>query len=244
SCGALATFSTSNQTPARVGRPQLTLTVAGPESVIVGEPVVLQMKLTNTGTAPAVNIILYDRLPAGLRHAAGEEVETELGTLAPGASKTFTLQAVAVQPGRHINQAAASADGAAPAAAHTPVTVREPDLLLEVADLNDPLPVTAETTYEIRILNPGNAALTGLNVTATVPDGLALRGADGPTAYHAEGPGVIFDPLPQLDARADLLYRVRVKGKEPGEWRFQVELKCDQLAAPRCKEESTRVSKE
>jgi uncharacterized repeat protein (TIGR01451 family) len=244
SCGALAAFATASQTPARAGRPQLTLTVTGPEGVAVGEPVVLHMKLANTGTAPATNIILYDRLPAGLRHPAGDEVETELGTLAPGESKSFTLQAIAVQPGRHINQAAASADGAAPAAAHTPITVREPELLLEVADLNDPLPVGAETTYEIRILNPGSAALTGLRVTATLPAGLALRDADGPTAYRSEGPRVVFEPLPQLDARADLLYRVRVRGREAGEWRFAVELKCDQLAAPLCKEEGTRVSKE
>src|SRR5205814_889247 len=113
-----------------------------------------------------------------------------------------------------------------------------PALLLEVVDLDDPVEVGAETTYEIRVVNQGSCASQGLQIVATVPDGMTPQGATGPAPYHVHAQQVVFEPLALLAARADALYRVRVLCRTPGDWRFKVEMKCDQFKAPVHEEES------
>ena len=50
-----------------------------------------------------------------------------------------------------------------------------------------------------------------------------------------------FDPLAKLATKADAVYRVKVRGMQPGDYRFRVQMTCDQLKAPVVKEESSRV---
>src|SRR5438045_1187119 len=115
-----------------------------------------------------------------------------------------------------------------------------PALLLEVVDLDDPVEVGAETTYEIRVFNQGSNPCTGLSVLATIPVGMQPESATGPAPHRVQGQQVIFEPLAKLAPRADALYRIRVKCKKAGEWRFKAQMNCDQLTLPVCEEESTR----
>jgi hypothetical protein len=114
-------------------------------------------------------------------------------------------------------------------------------LMLEVVDLDDPVEVGAETSYEIRVVNQGTAACTGLQIVATVPNEMATRDAEGPSTYRIQGQQVIFAPLPKLASHADVLYRVKVRGIKPGDVRFKVQMSCDQLQRPVYEEESTHV---
>jgi uncharacterized repeat protein (TIGR01451 family) len=117
-------------------------------------------------------------------------------------------------------------------------------LLLEVADLQDPIEVGAETTYEIRVVNQGTAPSTAIQIIATVPEGMAARGASGPVPYRVEGNQIFFEPLAKLAAHADCVFRVKVIGQQPGDWHFKVQMSSDQLRGSVYKEESTRVYKE
>jgi uncharacterized repeat protein (TIGR01451 family) len=366
------TFATGNAPPPPVtpppptaARPETTqarleLVVAGPESVAAGQPVPLQMKVSNTGNAPAAHVVVHNTLPAGLQHPEGADIEADLGTLAPGETRTLTLDTTAIQQGRLVNRARVTAEGIEPAAAETIVTVTAPaltvklsgpsesaagqeveyllkaanagaapvadaqllvhvpeglefvaageghvhdeagrvvrwllgtlpagkartlpiklraqavgerlirvelqggqeararselmlrvegmsTLLLEVADPGDPVKVGSEALYEIRVLNQGSASAAGVKVTAVVPDGLTILGADGPSSHRREGQRVLFEPVQALAASADLLYRVRVRGKSPGDWRFRAELQSGQSAQLTQQEESTRVTRE
>src|SRR5262249_15592293 len=113
---------------------------------------------------------------------------------------------------------------------------------LEVVDLDDPIEVGAETTYEIRVMNQGSSPCTGLRIDAVLPQGaMELVGAEGPTSHHDQGQQVSFEPLPKLAARADALYRVKVRGLRPGDWRFTARMICDQLERPVTEQESTQV---
>src|SRR5207245_7827632 len=47
---ASVTFSTACSTVTRVTRPKLAVSISGPQSALVGEPVTFQIKLSNTGT--------------------------------------------------------------------------------------------------------------------------------------------------------------------------------------------------
>lgn len=357
SSGATATFSTRNKLPTRGDRPKLALTVTVPETVAVARPVALQMKIANTGTGAAANVIVHDTLPAGLKHPEGTEVEADLGTLAAGETKTLTLEAMAAQPGKLVNQASVRADGVAPVIVETTVTVAspalgvwlsgpleptagreveytaeaantgtgpasearvsvilpagmefvsageggayqasirqvdwplgtltggqsrrvamklrwnepgertlqavfkaehgqeakvdmpirvgaKPALLLEVADLSDPVKLGAEAIYEIRVLNQSGQVTTGLRLMAKVPEGLTVVDVEGPTSHRREEGAIIFEQVKELVAGADLLYRVRAKATRLGDWRFQASVASEQLQPAISQEESTRV---
>lgn len=358
--GATATCSVAASLRLKVTQPRLALTKTGPETVPVGDPAVFEIKVTNTGSGPASGVVVTDRLPAGLWHEQGDQVETDLGTLAAGESKTVTLKTKAAKVGRLVNEAVAHADGGLRITAQAVLTVTQaelalrksgpqrcylnrpvefsleasnpgtgpavnvrltdtlpaglefdsasdngkyeaagrtvtwtlgtleprqkrgvtvktlakeagdlvnqalvqadrglesratatvhvegiPALMLEVVDLDDPVEVGTETTYEIRVLNQGTAASTGVQIIATVPKEMTTKSASGPTAHRQQGQQVIFEPIPKLAARADALFRVRVVGQEPGDLRFKVQLTCDQLQRPVYEEESTRVYSE
>lgn len=354
------TFSTSGCLQTLVAQPKLVLSKTGPERVVVGEPAVFQLEITNTGNAPANGVVLHDRLPPGLRHERGPAVDADLGAIAPGETRRVTLATKAVRAGQQTNQASVTAENAATVSAEATVLVTEPALalrktgprsrfldreaefdievsnpgngpaknvqvvdvlppgltfleaggqgiyspekgtvtwnlgtlppgarrglsvkvlgktpgdftnravakgdvdlsatadatvhvegvpalLLEVVDLDDPVEVGAETTYEIRVINQGTCASQGLQIIAIVPDGMTPRDATGPAPYHVHGQQVIFEPVPLLAPRADALYRVRVACRTAGDWRFKVEMKCDQFKAPVHEEESTRIYKD
>ena len=113
-----------------------------------------------------------------------------------------------------------------------------------MVDLEDPIEVGAETTYEIRVVNQGTSPTTNLQIIATVPAGMTTRDATGPAPHRLQGQQVIFEKLPSLAAKADALYRVKVVGDKPGDMRFKVQMTSDQLRSPVYEEESTRVYKD
>lgn len=356
SCATI-TYSASSCLRTVVTQPRLVLTKTGPDMVQLGDPAVFQLQISNTGTGPANNVVLHDRLPPGLQHPGGSMIDADIGTLAPGETKQVSLPTTAIQPGRHVNEAAVTASnaptvtaqavvqvtqpalqlrktgpqsrflnreaefdlevsstGSAPASnvrvldalpeglefisasdggtydastriitwiigtlqpgqrrglemkcygskaadylnrsvaqadrglqatADAPIRIEGvPALMLEVIDLDDPAEVGSEAVYEIRVVNQGSSTTTGLQIVATVPDGMEPREGAGPTAYRIQGQQLVFEPLDVLTARADVLYRVKVFCKQPGDWRFKVQMSSDQLRVPVYEDEATRV---
>jgi hypothetical protein len=59
--------------------------------------------------------------------------------------------------------------------------------------------------------------------------------------FRVEGKDIIFEALPRLAPRADVLYRVVVRGVAPGDMRFRARIKADGLSEPVLREESTKV---
>jgi len=352
-----ATFSVSAGLRTRITQPRLTVSEIGPDQTVVGNTVVFQIHITNTGTGPALNVAVRDRLPVGLKHPQGQDIEADLGTIQPGQSKDLALQTIASKGGPVINEVVATADGGVMTRAQAHVLILEPELTLhktgplrrylnreaefdlevsnpgtaparnvhimdilpaglefvaasddgrydeatrtvnwsipalspaehrhvkvratargigdlinraaatadgslsaksenavhvegmaalelEVVDLDDPVEVGAETSYEIRVRNQGTAPSTGLQIMATAPPGMAIRGAEGPTRNRIQGQQVVFEALQRLAPRADVRFRVRVVGLKAGDMRFKVQMNADHLKQPVYEEESTQV---
>lgn len=238
-----------------VTAPALTLRKTGPSNRFVNREAEFDLEVSNPGNAPAKNVRVTDELPPGLTfveassravYAADKRTITwDLGTLLAGARRGLTVKVVAKAPGDFINRAVAQGDPGLEATAEAPLHAEGvPALLLEVVDLDDPVEVGAETTYEIRVVNQGTCASQGLRIIATIPDGMTPRSAAGPAPYRIEGQQVVFEPLATLAARADALFRIRVLCRTAGDWRFKVQMKCDQLSLPVHEEESTRIYKD
>jgi uncharacterized repeat protein (TIGR01451 family) len=355
-----ASFVASREWRTKTARPKLGVTINGPETARVGEPVAFEILVTNFGTGTTGKMTMRGRLPDGLQHPQGPFIEADLPELPPGASKSITLRTVAKQNGPQTVEMSVSDDGGLEVSAKGMVRVAEPVLLLkqnsisrcqvrnevgyelqvsnpgttatasvqvheqlpqglefvsasdggrydpvtravawevqpldpgtqqcltlkckasqvgewmvpavardgrgleaksesrlqvqgipalafEVIDQNDPIEVGGVTTYEIRVLNQGTCPCTNVQLAAYVPEGMIARDANGATGYTIRGRQVVFEPLPKLAVKSDVLYRIRVQAASPGDMRFKAQLSCDQLAQPVVKEESTRVYRE
>jgi uncharacterized repeat protein (TIGR01451 family) len=235
-------------------KPQVALTVSGPGMRYLDRHAVFTFKVTNPGTATATHVNVIDEVPLGFKFVSAtangrhdfvnRTVTWFLGDIGPEKTKEVTLELVAVNPGEHKNKATATAARGLRCEGEVATRIEGlPALLMELVDLDDPLEVGAETSYEIRVTNTGTKTETNLQLTCTVPEKMEFRGAKGAAGcnFKQDGRDVIFDPLPRLAPRADAIYRVKVRGVSPGDLRFQARMKADGLTVPVLKEESTKV---
>ena len=114
-------------------------------------------------------------------------------------------------------------------------------LFRSVVDLDDPVELGAETTYEIRVVNQGTAPCTSVKIACDAPVGMELLSAEGPVGHRIQGKRLTFEPLPKLAAKADVIYKVRVRAAKAGDWRFRTWLSSDHMPQPIYEDESTQV---
>ena len=354
---ASVSFRSEASVRVRVTQPVLALEVSAPRQVMIGGDVRLSIRVSNTGTGEAHEVVLIEQLPDQLEHPAGRELEYDIGTLAPGESRDIELTLTAAAAGRVQNvliakgagellveepytlevlapALAVSIDGPArrylerkatyrlsvtnpgtASARDVRLTARLPEgmkfveadnlgqydaatrtvewlleelpagqsgdvaltmlpvsageqkiaveataqpqlqaedettvqvdgvvaIFFEVADVEDPIEVDGQTTYEIRIVNQGTKTATNLEVVALLPEELTPLDADAPVRHIIDGQRVLFDPMPKLAPKADTTYRVKVQAQRPGDLRFRVQIRTSELRTPVTKEESTRV---
>ncbi len=360
--GSVATIQFRANASARTTatRPQLTLDVSAPSRVMIGSDVTFKIKLSNPGTGAATGVVLTETIPPGLKHAAGGELEFEVGTLKPGEHRELELPLTAAQPGPVTNLLTARADANVAVETRTQCEVIAPGLkigvtgpkrrylersaiynisvtnpgtaatrevelaavlpkglkfveannagqydgatgtvywsleelppgetgtvsvtalpiepgelrlhvkgraqqgltdehdeivtvegiaaiLFELVDINDPIEVGGETTYEIRVINQGSKSASDVRVVALLPPQLQAVSAEGPARHVIDGQRVLFDPVLQLAPKADMTYTVKVKALGAGDLRLRVQVLTDEIRTPITKEESTRVYSE
>jgi uncharacterized repeat protein (TIGR01451 family) len=238
------------ETCVTVTEAKLAVSMTGPKTRYLNMPATYRVTVANTGTAPLDQITLYDPLPARttfVRASAGGQltggqVQWALSALAPGESDTVELVLQAQEAGRICNQAIAStARGLSGEAEVCTDFAGLSALSLEVSDTEDPVPVGGLTTYNITVHNQGTTPATNVRVVATVPEQMAVAGADGPADHAKEGPKIIYQPL-TVAAGGEARYRIEVKAQRPGDVRFKVELTADALTGgPVVQEESTTI---
>jgi uncharacterized repeat protein (TIGR01451 family) len=234
--------------------PKVELSITGPGMRYLDRHATVLFKVTNPGTATANHLALVDQVPQGFsfvsathdgRHDfVSRTVTWQLGNLAPGQVNQVSMELIAANPGEHKNVASVTAARGLKADSELVTRVEGlPALLMELIDLDDPVEVGTQTSYEIRVTNTGTKTETNLQLTCTVPEKMECLGAKGPAdlKFKQEGKEITFDPVPKLAPRADVIYRVNVKGTAPGDMRFRASIKADGLTEPVLKEESTKV---
>src|SRR5205807_2138623 len=155
-----------------------------------------------------------------------------------------SLDLAAVNPGEFKNVATVTA--ARGLRDETEVATRIkglPGLLMELVDVQDPVEVGKDLSYEIRLTNTGTKTETNLQVICLIPEKLEFRGTKSSvnTPFKVEGRKLIFEPIPKLAPRADVLIRVNVLCLQAGDVRFHAQVTADGLESPVLREESTRV---
>jgi uncharacterized repeat protein (TIGR01451 family) len=248
--GGDLTAEASAQT--QVCEPSLELAIVGPSLRYLDRSATYTVKVSNPGDAAAENVKVSAVIPAGFRFTgssaggrhdfATSSVSWVVGPLPAGETREMTYKCLATQPGEQKHQASAvAARGLKKEAGVSTQVEGISALLLEVVDVDDPVEVGAETSYEIRVTNQGSREATNVEIHALVPTEMQIRGGQGPTKYRVEGQEVLFAPLPKLAPRADAIYRVLVQGSAAGDLRFRARLISDSLTEPVIEEESTKV---
>jgi uncharacterized repeat protein (TIGR01451 family) len=237
--------------------PRLDLAVAGPKQRYIDRPAVFQFRISNPSLAPATNVTLTDVLPAGFKfHSASSggrhdeatrTVAWVVGDLMPGQTREVSLNLVAASAGDHRQVASVNAARGAKSEVDVVTHVEGLSaLLMEMVDVEDPVEVGADTAYEIRITNTGTKPETNLELVCSLPEKMELMGAKNAAGskFRLEGRDVIFEPLPRLAPKADVIYRIQVRGTAPGDMRFRARIRADGLSEPVLREESTKVYSE
>jgi hypothetical protein len=70
----------------------LRLTISGPPTVGIGQPCRIEIRVTNTGSLPAHDLVVSAELPEGLVHEVAQSLEQKIETLAPGATYRALLR--------------------------------------------------------------------------------------------------------------------------------------------------------
>jgi uncharacterized repeat protein (TIGR01451 family) len=232
--------------------PRIDLAVVGPKLRYLDRKAIYSFKVTNPGDAAATNVTVSDVVPAGFKFLSATDggrhdfstrtVSWFVGEVGPGQTKEVKMEVLAINPGEHRHKAVAQA--ARGLKTDTEYMTRVEGLsaiLLEVVDTEDPIEVGADTAYEIRITNTGSKTETDIKVVATMPPQMAFKGVQGPCKAHEDGKQIVFDPLPKLAPRADAIFRVNVKGLQPGDVRFKVQVTSTNLVEPVIEMEATRI---
>jgi hypothetical protein len=231
---------------------KLDLVVAGPKLRYLDRKAVYTVKVTNSGDAPATDLVVSQVVPDGFKFvaadaggrydASGRAVRWNVGELEPGLSKELKCELVATGLGDFTHTVTASAARGVKAEKTLTTKVEGLSALaMEVADSDDPVEVGSDTTYEIRVTNTGSKDETDLKLVCTIPAQMKFKAADGPGRFEIVGGEVVFSTLKRLPARGDVIYKVTCTAKTKGDARFKATLTAGDLSEPVIRQESTRV---
>lgn len=233
--------------------PRIDLVLNGPKLRFVDRPARYTMKVSNPSSAAAQGVVVNEVVPAGFKFASASHqgryddatrtVSWQLGDLSPGQGREIAVDLIPTVPGDH--RLAATVNSTRGVRNESAVQTRVEglsNLQLEVSNADNPVEVGADATYEIRLLNSGTKAESNVEVVCTMPDGVEFRDAKSAAGSKArtENRDVIFEPLGRLAPRAEVIYRVTVQGRLPGDVRFRVRVRAEGMTDALIREETTK----
>lgn len=227
----------------------LTLSCNAPAEITTGRAVDVCLTLINHGTAPSGPLTLILPIPAQVRVASRTDsavVTTNqliwrLPALGPNQGKQVCAVFKSSRPGVLAFNASATSTGTneAATACETRI-VGVPAILLEVIDLDDPIDVGGEVTYEIRVLNQGTATGTNVRLECALPPSQQFVSATGSSPGSCTNGVITLQRIAVLPPKEQLSWLVKTKALVADDARFKVELHSDQFATPITEDESTQ----
>jgi uncharacterized repeat protein (TIGR01451 family) len=225
--GELATSATVRftgvaSTVLKVEEPQLSVALAGPTQVMVGESVTSVVTVSNPGSGVAHDVVVNALIPDGLEHARGSHVEIGVGSLGPGETREVRLALAAVASGDSIIQVEARGAGSLIQRTAGHITVAAPKLAVEVTGPALRY-VNRHAQYAINIRNDGVAAANNVRVVHVVPEGFGFVRADKGGKYDAAS-GTVSWYVGRLEAGEDSTIAVELTARQIGSFQHHVQV--------------------
>jgi len=199
-------------TVVKVGKPEIKIQKTGPATAIINEAVTYNIRVSNPGSMAARNVVVTDQVPAGLTHSSGQKTVTfNVGELAAGASRDYTVVLTAAQKGKHCNKAVVTTANAGKAEAEACTTVLVPGLKIEKTGPAMQF-LGKLASYNIKVTNTGDTTLNDVTVTDTAPAATTLKSAPGAAV---SGNTAVWT-IPSLASGADKTFKVVLTTMTPG----------------------------
>ncbi|TVM00557.1 MAG: hypothetical protein CV087_13220 [Candidatus Brocadia sp. WS118] len=229
--------------------PFLTIECNTPAAVSVRRPVKVCLTVKNTGDAPDELVTVKLSVPTGAifvrstgeTNTAARRVVWRISNLAPGSSKRLCADFNVQQPGSLTFES--SARGVVAQAVETWCSTRVsgiPAVLFEVIDLEDPIEVGQQNTYELRVINQGSTTLTNVKIVCPLEPSQQYVSCTGATTAQAQKNTITTAPLATLSPKDTAKWHIVVKSIASGDVRFAAELSSDQFQRPIKETEATR----
>jgi uncharacterized repeat protein (TIGR01451 family) len=177
-------------------KPQLMVEHSTDPQVLIGETVVFAITISNPGSGDATGIILEEDVPPGLSHAAGPELEYEVGTLRPGESRRLKLKLKASKAGVTINRLRVRGDANLLAEHATQLEVIAPKLEVGLTGPRRRF-LDREVKYQVAFRNSGTATAKNVELATYLPKGLKFVSTSGKGQYDSRDHAVYWS-LDQL----------------------------------------------
>jgi uncharacterized repeat protein (TIGR01451 family) len=202
----------------------LEVAVEGPETAAVSQTVPFKIHIISHDAQPLHKLVLLVRLPEGLQHPAGKEIEADLGDLEPGKSRNIDLQVNAAAAGRHAIEAVVNGATGTQAHGQAVLTVtpkapppRKPESNL-LLHMSGPKQVVQgqPAEYQIVVVNRGLSELTNVVVYDRLPEELnyLTGGRDG---TYDKAKRVVQWRLGTLPPHQERMVILRVQARASGE---------------------------
>ncbi len=250
-----ASLHTEQTATIEVIAPALEIAVSGPGLRYLERQAKYTVSVTNPGTAPAKDIELVTHLPKGMQFVEASDsgfydakthsVMWGLAELPAGQTGSVTLATTATETGdQKVRGEVKASGGLSDTSEQVTVVDGVAAVLFTVVDVDDPVEVGGNATYEIHVVNQGSKAASRVAIGALLPAEMKPVSADGPARYSIEGQQVIFEPLARLAPKADVTYKVTAQALAPGDLRIKAQLMTDEMQQPITQEEGTKVYKD
>ncbi len=234
---------------------QASLSIDGPQRRYQDRPAEFTLRVLNTGDVALTNVVVRNRLPPELAFIAagqggtlsGGDVVWNVGNLGPREERVLNLstRCVKLTPANAptVQLASVSADGGFRVEAQKVLEILgAPALKTEMRALVNPVEVGKPTTYLIRLTNTGSKAATGVEVRATLPDGMRFLNAKGPIKEQVLGQVITFGQLDGIEPGKTVEFAIEAQALKAGDLRFKTEIKSPDFdKGPWVEEEATRV---
>ncbi|HZZ71843.1 MAG TPA: hypothetical protein VFE24_06290 [Pirellulales bacterium] len=207
-------------------KPELTLQISAPRQVMIGEEANFSIKITNPGSGVASGIVLSDRVPTGLQHSSGTELEFDVGELKPGESRQLDLALKAVTAGAVTNMISARADANLKVVEKVDLEVIAPGLKVAMTGPSKRY-LERPANYTFSVTNPGTATAKDIELTTYLPKGLKFVKANNSGQYDPRRNCVVWS-LEELPATETGAVQMTALPIEEGEQKLRIEGKAQQ----------------
>jgi len=177
-------------------RPQLEIDMSAPKQVMIGEEIIVTLRITNSGTGVATGVTLYNSLPAQLKHEAGSELEFDVGDLAPQESRQIELTLEAAAPGNLTNIVEARDDGSLTTQAQSSLEIVAPQLKVALEGPKRRF-LDRRAIYAVSISNAGTAPAEEVELVSHLPKGIQFVSANN-AGHYDEGTHTVYWSLAEL----------------------------------------------
>ncbi|QDV52327.1 DUF11 domain-containing protein [Gimesia fumaroli] len=240
-------------TQARVNviAPKVQVAIDGPGLRYKGRSAQYVITTLNDGAAATNNVRVLHKIPAGFEFVKADHggqfnpedstISWFLGRMEPGQSANVNLELKTKTIGNYVHHVRAISEHNVKSDAQIQTRIEgTAQLVLEIADLDDPVEIGTETGYKVVVQNDGSKSASSVSVSCELPPGVELISATGPTQHIAENGVVVFKSLGDLAPGDSVQYQVIVRGTVEGNHRFRARLASDSIRDPLLFEELTR----